>query len=173
MARLARLLAPTLLTLAVLLAPVAVQPAQSQPVQGASAELLYLALGDSVPSGTDLPDGVGFPRRLGQVLAEAGTRRDDREDVPAIVHVPGSAAESARVRGEEVERSEELKGQRGTPSSPGEGGERFHGGEAGPALLQAGNGLGVLPPRAPERGGHLARRRPTSHVPRLHRRARR
>ena len=29
-------------------------------------ELLYLALGDSVPSGTDVSDGVGYPRRLGR-----------------------------------------------------------------------------------------------------------
>ena len=74
MSRFNRLLAPTLLALAVLLAPVAVQSAQGQDVQHAPVELLYLALGDSVPSGTDLPDGVGYPRRLGQALADAGTR---------------------------------------------------------------------------------------------------
>jgi lysophospholipase L1-like esterase len=74
MSRFVRPLAPTVLALAVLLAPVAVQSAQSQSVQGTPAELLYLALGDSVPSGADLPDGVGYPRRLGQALADAGSR---------------------------------------------------------------------------------------------------
>ena len=69
MSRFVRLLAPTLLSLAVLLAPVAAHRAQS-----ADAELLYLALGDSVPSGTDVPDGIGYPRRLGQQLADAGSR---------------------------------------------------------------------------------------------------
>jgi lysophospholipase L1-like esterase len=69
MSPLFRLLTPTLLALAMLLAPVAVQRAQ-----GASTELLYLALGDSVPSGADLPDGVGYPRRLGQALTDAGSR---------------------------------------------------------------------------------------------------
>jgi lysophospholipase L1-like esterase len=64
-----RLFAPTLLALAVLLAPVAAHHAQ-----GAESELVYLALGDSVPSGTDVPDGVGYPRRLGQQLGDAGTR---------------------------------------------------------------------------------------------------
>src|SRR5262249_17695203 len=41
---------------------------------GATGELTYLALGDSVPSGTDLPDGVGYPRRLGQQIADASGR---------------------------------------------------------------------------------------------------
>lgn len=69
MSRFVRFLAPTLLALAVLLAPVAAHRAQ-----GAESELLYLALGDSVPSGTDVPDGVGYPSRLGQQLGDAGNR---------------------------------------------------------------------------------------------------
>ena len=69
MPRFIRFLAPTLLALAVLLAPAA-----SHRAQGAEAELVYLALGDSVPSGTDVPDGVGYPKRLGQQLADAGSR---------------------------------------------------------------------------------------------------
>src|SRR6185295_9253559 len=68
---LVRLLAPMLLAVAVLLAPIAIPAAQSQTSRG---ELLYLALGDSVPSGADLPDGVGYPRRLGEALAGASTR---------------------------------------------------------------------------------------------------
>jgi lysophospholipase L1-like esterase len=74
MSRFIRLRALTLLALAVLLAPAAVWPAQGQAVHGAPTELLYLALGDSVPSGADLPDGVGYPGRLGQALADAGNR---------------------------------------------------------------------------------------------------
>jgi len=58
-----------LLELAVLLAPVAVTAAQSPP-----AELLYLVLGDSAPSGADLADGVGYPMRVGQRLADASGR---------------------------------------------------------------------------------------------------
>jgi lysophospholipase L1-like esterase len=69
MSRLLRLLTPALLALAVLLAP-----AMEQRAQGAPTELLYLALGDSVPSGADVPDGVGYPRRLGQALTDAGSR---------------------------------------------------------------------------------------------------
>ena len=69
MPRFIRVLAPTLLALAVLLAPAA-----SYRAQGAEVELVYLALGDSVPSGTDVPDGVGYPKRLGQQLADAGSR---------------------------------------------------------------------------------------------------
>ena len=38
-------------------------------VHGEAAELRYLALGDSVPSGTDVPEGNGYPKRLGQRLA--------------------------------------------------------------------------------------------------------
>ena len=38
-------------------------------VHGEAAELRYLALGDSVPSGTDVPEGRGYPKRLGQRLA--------------------------------------------------------------------------------------------------------
>ena len=69
MSRFVRFLAPTLLALAVLLAPAA-----SHHAQGAESELVYLALGDSVPSGTDVPDGIGYPRRLGQQLTDAGNR---------------------------------------------------------------------------------------------------
>jgi lysophospholipase L1-like esterase len=65
----ARLLTPILLVLAVLVAP-----AMTPPAQGAPTELLYLALGDSVPSGTDVSDGIGYPRRLGQQLADASGR---------------------------------------------------------------------------------------------------
>ncbi len=39
-------------------------------VHGEAAELRYLALGDSVPSGTDVPEGIGYPKRLGQRLAD-------------------------------------------------------------------------------------------------------
>jgi lysophospholipase L1-like esterase len=63
------LLPSLLLALAVLLAP-----ASASLVQGAPAELLYLALGDSVPSGADLPDGFGYPLRLGHQLADASGR---------------------------------------------------------------------------------------------------
>jgi lysophospholipase L1-like esterase len=69
MLRLLRVLVPTLLALALLVWPTLLQPAHSAP-----AELLYLALGDSVPSGADLPDGEGYPRRLGQRLADASGR---------------------------------------------------------------------------------------------------
>ncbi len=64
-----RFVLPILFALVVL-----VTPAATIPVHGAPAELVYLALGDSVPSGTDLPDGVGYPRRLGQHLADASGR---------------------------------------------------------------------------------------------------
>jgi len=69
MTPLVRILTPILLTLAVLLAP-----ATAQHAQGAPAELVYLALGDSVPSGKDLPDGIGYPTRLGQQIADASGR---------------------------------------------------------------------------------------------------
>jgi lysophospholipase L1-like esterase len=64
-----RYVLPLLLALAVLVTPATATPARSAPT-----ELVYLALGDSVPSGTDLPDGVGYPRRLGQQLADASGR---------------------------------------------------------------------------------------------------
>jgi lysophospholipase L1-like esterase len=57
------------LAFAVLLAPATVPRAL-----GIEGELVYLALGDSVPSGTDLPDGVGYPLRLGQQIADASGR---------------------------------------------------------------------------------------------------
>jgi lysophospholipase L1-like esterase len=69
MSRIVRSLTPILLALAVLLAPAAATRAQSAP-----ADLLYLALGDSVPSGTDVQDGVGYPRRLGEQLVDASGR---------------------------------------------------------------------------------------------------
>lgn len=69
MSRAVRTLIPILLAFAVLLAPATVSRAQ-----GAEGELVYLALGDSVPSGTDLPDGVGYPLRLGQQIADASGR---------------------------------------------------------------------------------------------------
>ena len=69
MSRFVRILTPILLALAVLLGP-----ATSTRVQGAEGELLYLALGDSVPSGTDTADGIGYPLRLGQQIADASGR---------------------------------------------------------------------------------------------------
>ncbi len=69
MSRFVRFLAPVSLALTVLLAPAA-----SYRAQGAESDLVYLALGDSVPSGTDVPDGIGYPKRLGQQLADAGAR---------------------------------------------------------------------------------------------------
>jgi lysophospholipase L1-like esterase len=69
MSRFVRTLTPILLSLAVLFG-LATLPA----AHGAPAELLYLALGDSVPSGADLADGAGYPRRLGQRLADASGR---------------------------------------------------------------------------------------------------
>jgi lysophospholipase L1-like esterase len=56
-------------------------PSLATPTPAASADISYLALGDSVPSGTDLVDGVGYPRRLGQLLADASgasVRLDNR-----------------------------------------------------------------------------------------------
>lgn len=69
MLRFVRILTPLFLALGVLLTPSLAAPAQS-----AGGEILYLALGDSVPSGTDLPDGYGYPPRLGQYLADATGR---------------------------------------------------------------------------------------------------
>ena len=69
MLRTCRLLIPILLALAVLCTPALLPAAHSAP-----NELLYLALGDSVPSGADVPDGIGYPRRLGQRLADASGR---------------------------------------------------------------------------------------------------
>ena len=69
MLRFVRILTPIVLTLAVLIGS-APPPA----AHGAPAELLYMALGDSVPSGADLADGVGYPGRLGQRLADASGR---------------------------------------------------------------------------------------------------
>jgi lysophospholipase L1-like esterase len=69
MCRSVRLLLPLILALAVLLWPASLPAAH-----GADGELLYLALGDSVPSGADVPDGVGYPRRLGQLVADASGR---------------------------------------------------------------------------------------------------
>jgi lysophospholipase L1-like esterase len=69
MLRFDRLLVPAALALVMLFAPATLKHARSSP-----SELLYLALGDSVPSGAELPDGLGYPRRLGQALADAGSR---------------------------------------------------------------------------------------------------
>jgi lysophospholipase L1-like esterase len=69
MSHLVRILTPIILALAILLAPAAVPRAD-----GASDELVYLALGDSVPSGADLPDGVGYPQRLSHQIADASGR---------------------------------------------------------------------------------------------------
>lgn len=76
MRTISRLLLPALLAVAVL-----VMPSLSTPTLGAAGEVLYVALGDSIPSGTDLPDGVGYPRRLGQLLADSSglkVRLDNR-----------------------------------------------------------------------------------------------
>ena len=56
---------------ALLLAAVVALAAVALPgrAHGEAAELRYLALGDSVPSGTDVPEGNGYPKRLGQRLA--------------------------------------------------------------------------------------------------------
>ena len=69
MSRVVSILVPIVLACAVLLAPAAVAPAHG------AGDLVYLALGDSVPSGADLPDGVGYPRRLGQQIADASGRQ--------------------------------------------------------------------------------------------------
>jgi lysophospholipase L1-like esterase len=69
MLTLIRVLTPMLLALVALVAP-----ATAPRAQGAAGELLYLALGDSVPSGTDVSDGVGYPLRLGQQIADASGR---------------------------------------------------------------------------------------------------
>jgi len=61
-----RLILPLLLAASLLTLP---PLATSSPA--AEAEVGYLALGDSVPSGTDLIDGVGYPQRLGQLVADA------------------------------------------------------------------------------------------------------
>ncbi|MCC7372501.1 MAG: SGNH/GDSL hydrolase family protein [Chloroflexi bacterium] len=68
MHRLTRLLLPAILALTVVGWPLAA------PTLAAPPELLYLALGDSVPSGADLSDGIGYPYRLGQRLADASGR---------------------------------------------------------------------------------------------------
>lgn len=64
-----KILAPAALALAILLVPGA-----SMPALGAPGELVYLALGDSIPSGTDLSDGPSYPWRLGQQLADTSGR---------------------------------------------------------------------------------------------------
>lgn len=69
MRRSVRLLFPLVLALLPMVWPGALPPAH-----GEASELLYLALGDSVPSGADVPDGVGYPRRLGQLVADASGR---------------------------------------------------------------------------------------------------
>ncbi|MCC6179634.1 MAG: SGNH/GDSL hydrolase family protein [Chloroflexi bacterium] len=61
-----RLTLPLLLALVML---VALTPVPAGAEQADS--LVYLALGDSVPSGTDTADGVGYPFRLGQRIANA------------------------------------------------------------------------------------------------------
>ncbi|MGE3270105.1 MAG: SGNH/GDSL hydrolase family protein [Chloroflexota bacterium] len=69
MLRFVRFLIPLMLAVGLLAWPTALPAAHGRPT-----ELTYLALGDSIPSGTDLPDGVGYPRRLGQQLADASGR---------------------------------------------------------------------------------------------------
>jgi lysophospholipase L1-like esterase len=70
-----RLLLPFLLVVSILIVPSAAT------ATSAAGTIFYVALGDSVPSGTDLPGGVGYPRRLGQLLADANdlpVRLDNR-----------------------------------------------------------------------------------------------
>lgn len=62
--RLQSVLALVLLAVAALVPLVAPERAHGQ-----ARELTYLALGDSVPSGTDVPKGIGYPSRLGQRIA--------------------------------------------------------------------------------------------------------
>jgi len=69
MPSLLHVLTPIVLAVAVLLAP-----AGAPRAEGAPNEIAYLALGDSVPAGTDVADGVGYPQRLGQQLADASGR---------------------------------------------------------------------------------------------------
>src|SRR3712207_3665242 len=76
MRTLARLLLPALLAVALL-----TLPALSTRTLGASDHISYVALGDSVPSGTDLADANGYPLRLGMLLADASgqsVRLDNR-----------------------------------------------------------------------------------------------
>jgi lysophospholipase L1-like esterase len=61
-----RLILPVLIATALLTMTL---PARAAPA--ADAAVSYLALGDSIPSGTDLVDGVGYPARLGQLFADA------------------------------------------------------------------------------------------------------
>jgi lysophospholipase L1-like esterase len=71
-----RLLLPPLLAIAILAAPNFTTHTIAAPGQ-----LLYVALGDSIPSGTDLADGNAYPRRLGQILSDASglpVRLDNR-----------------------------------------------------------------------------------------------
>jgi len=56
-------------------------PTFATPAPAAETDVSYVALGDSVPSGADLTDGVGYPRMLGQYLADASSlpvRLDNR-----------------------------------------------------------------------------------------------
>ncbi|MFN8632837.1 MAG: SGNH/GDSL hydrolase family protein [Chloroflexota bacterium] len=69
MLRFTRALIPLLLALGVLLAP-----ASGVRAEAPGGELLYLALGDSVPAGTDLPDAYSYAPRLGQYIANATGR---------------------------------------------------------------------------------------------------
>ena len=46
-------------------------PPLATPSPAAGPDFGYVALGDSVPSGTDLTTGSGYPRLLGQMLADA------------------------------------------------------------------------------------------------------
>ena len=63
------------LLLAALIALIALMPLVAPEIaHGEGSELSYLALGDSVASGTDIPDGVGYPTRLGQRLANVTGR---------------------------------------------------------------------------------------------------
>jgi lysophospholipase L1-like esterase len=70
------------LTLPLLVAAILLTtPSLATASPAAGADFSYLALGDSVPSGTDLVDGISYPRRLGQLLADgsgASVRLDNR-----------------------------------------------------------------------------------------------
>ena len=100
---------------ALLLAALVALVALSLPsrAHGEAAELPYLALGDSVPSGTDVPDGNGYPRRLGRRLADeigrpirlhnrarAGGRR-----APSVATAAGSPMPRRALRSPPVNRT--------------------------------------------------------------------
>jgi lysophospholipase L1-like esterase len=61
-----RLIVPLLIATVLL-----TMPTLATPSPAADLDVSYLALGDSIPSGTDLKAGSGYPRLVGQMLADA------------------------------------------------------------------------------------------------------